>query len=144
MSTIRQIQDQLIEDFAFLEDWEDKYALLIAMGKELSPMPEGAKSEQNLIRGCQSKVWLTAQLQDGKVHFEADSDAFISKGMVALLVKIYQHQKPVDILNEKLDVIEKIGLQDHLSPNRANGLASMLKQMQQFALVFQAQNQIAG
>ncbi len=144
MASIREIQDELIDDFSFLEDWTDKYAFLIDLGKTLEPMPAESKTEENLIRGCQSKVWLTAAMKDGFVHFQADSDAFISKGMVALLVKVYNHQKPEDILHEKLDLLERIGLHEHLSPNRSNGLASMHKQLRNFALVFHSQNQIAG
>lgn len=144
MASIRDIQDQLIEDFGFMEDWEDKYAFLIELGKELKPLPDAAKTEDNLIRGCQSRVWLTASMDNGRVQFAADSDAFISKGMVAMLVKVYHNQKPEDILHEKLDLLERIGLHEHLSPNRSNGLASMLKQMRNFALVFHTQNQLAS
>ncbi len=144
MSTIPTIQDSLVQDFSFLEDWEDKYAFLIDLGKELQPLPAAVKTEENLIRGCQSKVWLTAAMENGRVQFAADSDAFISKGMVALLVKVYHNQKPEDILHEKLDLLERIGLHEHLSPNRSNGLASMLKQLRNFALVFHTQNQLAS
>jgi len=144
MATIPEIQNQLVEDFSFMEDWEDKYAFLIDLGKELPALPAELKTEDNLIRGCQSRVWLTASMENGRVQFAADSDAFISKGLVALLVKIYHNQKPEDILHEKLDLLERIGLHEHLSPNRSNGLASMLKQLRNFALVFHSQNQLAG
>ena len=127
-----------------MEDWEDKYAFLIDLGKELPALPAELKTEDNLIRGCQSRVWITAGMENGRVQFAADSDAFISKGMVALLVKVYHNQKPEDILHEKLDLLERIGLHEHLSPNRSNGLASMLKQLRNFALVFHSQNQLAG
>lgn len=144
MASIPEIQNQLVEDFSFMEDWEDKYAFLIDLGKELPALPANLKTEENLIRGCQSRVWLTAAMENGRVQFAADSDAFISKGMVALLVKVYHNQKPEDILHEKLDLLERIGLHEHLSPNRSNGLASMLKQLRNFALVFHSQNQLAG
>lgn len=144
MASIAEIQDQLAEDFSFMEDWEDKYAFLIDLGKELPAFPAELKTDDNLIRGCQSRVWITASMAAGRVQFAADSDAFISKGMVALLVKIYHNQKPEDILNEKLDLLERIGLHEHLSPNRSNGLASMLKQLRNFALVFHSQNQLAS
>jgi cysteine desulfuration protein SufE len=144
MATIPEIQNQLVEDFSFMEDWEDKYAFLIDLGKELPAFPANLKTEDNLIRGCQSRVWITAGMENGRVQFAADSDAFISKGMVALLVKVYHNQKPEDILHEKLDLLERIGLHEHLSPNRSNGLASMLKQLRNFALVFHSQNQLAG
>lgn len=143
MASIREIQDQLIEDFSFMEDWEDKYAFLIDLGKELKPLPEQVKTEENLIRGCQSRVWITSSIDNGYVQFAADSDAFISKGMVALLVKVFNNQKPEAILNETFDLLERIGLHEHLSPNRSNGLASMLKQLRNFALVFHTQNQLA-
>lgn len=144
MASIPEIQNQLVEDFSFMEDWEDKYAFLIDLGKELPALPAELKTEDNLIRGCQSRVWLTAGMENGRVQFAADSDAFISKGLVALLVKVYHNQKPEDILHEKLDLLERIGLHEHLSPNRSNGLASMLKQLRNFALVFHSQNQLAG
>jgi len=144
MASIPEIQNQLVEDFSFMEDWEDKYAFLIDLGKELPALPANLKTEENLIRGCQSRVWLTAAMENGRVQFSADSDAFISKGMVALLVKVYHNQKPEDILHEKLDLLERIGLHEHLSPNRSNGLASMLKQLRNFALVLHSQNQLAG
>ncbi len=144
MASIAEIQDQLAEDFSFMEEWEDKYAFLIDLGKELPAFPAELKSDENLIRGCQSRVWLTASMENGCVQFAADSDAFISKGLVALLVKIYHNQKPEDILNAKLDLLERIGLHEHLSPNRSNGLASMLKQLRNFALVFHSQNQLAS
>jgi cysteine desulfuration protein SufE len=138
MPDFREIQDQLIDDFSFLEEWTDKYAYLIDLGKTLEPMPEADKTDLNLIRGCQSRVWLTAEMVDGRLRFVADSDAFISKGLIALLVKVFNGQQPETLLNEKFDLLERIGLHEHLSPNRSNGLANMLKQMRTYAHAYHA------
>ncbi len=134
--TIDQIQDEIIEDFTALDDWMDRYQLLIDMGSALPPLPDEYKTEQNLIDGCQSRVWLDAQLVDGRIRFRAESDALIVKGIVALLLRVLDNQTPADILAADLRFIDAIGLRDHLSPTRSNGLLAMLKQMKLYALAF--------
>ena len=136
--TINEIQDEIIEEFNAFDDWMDKYSLIIDRGKKLSPLDEQYKTNQNLIEGCQSRVWITAQMKDGKVHFEGESDAIIVKGIVSLLFRVLNNQTPNDILNNELYFIKEIGLQEHLSPTRSNGLVSMLKQMKLFAATFAA------
>jgi cysteine desulfuration protein SufE len=137
VSKMKEIQQQLVDDFGFLEDWEDKYAYLIDLGKSLAPLDAQYKTDTYLIKGCQSKVWLHAELDGDHIRYYADSDAFISKGIVALLVKVFDGQKPEEVLHGDFFVIEGIGLANHLSPNRANGLGSMLKQMRSYAVAFQ-------
>ena len=134
--TINEIQDQIIEEFQDFEDWMDRYQLLIDMGGEQPELPAQYKTEQNLIDGCQSRVWLQADLVDGKIQFQAESDALIVKGIVALLVRVFNNQTPKDIMDANLYFIEQIGLREHLSPTRSNGLLAMLKQMKMYALVF--------
>lgn len=136
--TINKIQDEIIEEFNAFDDWMDKYSLIIDMGNNLTPLDEQYKTNQNLIEGCQSRVWITAQMKDGKVHFEGESDAIIVKGIVSLLFRVLNNQTPSDILNNELYFIKEIGLQEHLSPTRSNGLVSMLKQMKLFAATFAA------
>ena len=136
--TINEIQDEIIEEFNAFDDWMDKYSLIIDMGNNLTPLDEQYKTNQNLIEGCQSRVWITAQIKDGKVHFEGESDAIIVKGIVSLLFRVLNNQTPNDILNNELYFIKEIGLQEHLSPTRSNGLVSMLKQMKLFAATFAA------
>lgn len=136
--TINEIQDEIIEEFNVFDDWMDKYSLIIDMGNNLTPLDEQYKTNQNLIEGCQSRVWITAQMKDGKVHFEGESDAIIVKGIVSLLFRVLNNQTPSDILNNELYFINEIGLQEHLSPTRSNGLVSMLKQMKLFAATFAA------
>ena len=136
--TINEIQDEIIEEFNVFDDWMDKYSLIIDMGNNLTPLDEQYKNNQNLIEGCQSRVWITAQMKDGKVHFEGESDAIIVKGIVSLLFRGLNNQTPNDILNNELYFIKEIGLQEHLSPTRSNGLVSMLKQMKLFAATFAA------
>lgn len=136
--TINEIQDEIIEEFNVFDDWMDKYSLIIDMGNNLTPLDEQYKTNQNLIEGCQSRVWITAQMKDGKVHFEGESDAIIVKGIVSLLFRVLNNQTPNDILNNELYFIKEIGLQEHLSPTRSNGLVSMLKQMKLFAATFVA------
>lgn len=138
MMTINELQDEVIEEFSDFDDWMDKYQLLIDLGSEQKPLPEKYKTDQNLIDGCQSRVWLQADLVDGKVIFQAESDALIVKGLVALLVKVLSGHTPDEILNADLYFIEKIGLKEHLSPTRSNGLLAMLKQMKMYALAFKA------
>ncbi len=134
--TIQEIEDKIIEEFNQFDDWMDKYNLLIEMGNELPLIERKFKSAQFLISGCQSRVWLHAKYEFGRVIFTADSDAVITKGIVSLLIRVLSRQKPDDIMNAKLDFVEKIGLKDHLSPTRSNGLTSMIKQMKLYALVF--------
>ena len=138
MATINELQDQVIEEFSDFDDWMDKYQLLIDLGNEQIPLDEKYKNEQNLIDGCQSRVWLQADLIDGKIHFQAESDALIVKGIIALLVKVLSDHTPDEILNSDLYFIEKIGLKEHLSPTRSNGLLSMVKQIRMYALAFKA------
>jgi cysteine desulfuration protein SufE len=136
MATINEIQEQIIEDFSVLEDWMNKYAFLIEMGNELQPLDEKYKTKNNLIEGCQSRVWLQADLTDGKVVFQGDSDAMIVKGIVSLLIRALSGHTPDEILSADLYFINKIGLKEHLSPTRSNGLVAVLKQMKLYALAF--------
>lgn len=136
--TIEQIQQEIIEEFSSYDDWMDKYQLLIDLGSEQEPLPQQYKVESNLIDGCQSRVWLQADLTpEGTVHFQAESDALIVKGIVTLLIRVLDHQTPSDILSADLHFIEDIGLKEHLSPTRSNGLLAMFKQMKLYALAFQ-------
>ncbi len=134
--TINEIQDGIIEDFSVFEDWMDKYAYLIELGGELPAFDEAHRTDSNLIKGCQSKVWFNAEFVDGKIVFTADSDAIITKGIASLLIKVMSNQTPEDILNSDLYFIEKIGLTQHLSPTRSNGLLSMVKQIKIYALAY--------
>ena len=136
--TINERQDEIIEEFAGFDDWMDKYQLLIDLGNEQEPLDEKDKIEQNLIDGCQSRVWLQADYADGKIHFSAESDALIVKGIVALLIRVLSDATPQEILGADLYFIEEIGLKEHLSPTRSNGLLAMVKQMRMYALAFQA------
>lgn len=136
--TINEIQDEIIEEFSDFEDWMDKYQLLIDLGSDQPPLEEKNKNEQNLIDGCQSRVWLQADMIDGKLHFQAESDALIVKGIVALLIRVLGDHTPQEILDTDLYFIEKIGLSEHLSPTRSNGLLAMIKQMKMYALAFKA------
>ena len=138
--TIEEIQNEIIDEFSFFENWEERYEYLIELGKSLKALPEEKKSDDKIIKGCQSTVWLDAKMEDDTIVFEADSDAILPKGLAALLVRMYNHQKPVDILNSETNFIEKIGLQEFLSPTRANGLLAMIKQFKFYAIAFQAKN----
>ena len=138
MKTIKELQDEVIEEFSDFDDWMDKYQLLIDLGNEQEPLAPEYKNDQNLIDGCQSRVWLQADLVDGKVEFQAESDALIVKGIIALLIKVVSGHTPDEILENDLYFIEAIGLKDHLSPNRSNGLLAMVKQMRMYALAFKA------
>lgn len=138
MKTINELQDEVIEEFSDFDDWMDKYQLLIDLGNEQEPLDEKYKTEQNLIVGCQSRVWLQADMEDGNVVFQAESDALIVKGIIALLIKVVSGHTPDEILNSDLYFIEKIGLKEHLSPTRSNGLLAMVKQMRMYALAFKA------
>ncbi|MBO7168145.1 MAG: SufE family protein [Bacteroidaceae bacterium] len=134
--TINEIQDEIIAEFSDFDDWMDRYQMLIDMGSEQEALEEKYKTEQNLIDGCQSRVWLQADLIDGMVHFRAESDALIVKGIVALLVRVLSGHTPQEILDADLYFIDRIGLHEHLSPTRSNGLSAMLKQMKVYALAF--------
>ena len=134
--TINEIQDGIIEEFSGLDDWMDKYQLLIDLGNELTPLDERYKTEQNLIDGCQSRVWLQADLVNGLIHFTAESDALIVKGIVSLLIRVLSDHTPQEILDADLYFIEEIGLKEHLSPTRSNGLVAMVKQIRTYALAF--------
>lgn len=136
MKTINEIQDEIISEFSEVDDWMDRYQMLIDMGEELAPLDPKYKTEQNLIDGCQSRVWLQADMVDGRVVFQAESDALIVKGMVALLLRVLSGQKPYDIAHTDLYFIDKIGLSDHLSPTRSNGLLAMVKQMRSYGIAF--------
>ena len=136
---INQIQDEIIEEFSSFDDWMDRYSLLIEYGNGLAPLAESAKTDQNLIDGCQSKVWFTAEIQDGKVVYQGDSDAILVKGIVALLIRVLSGHSPKEIVESDLYFIDEISLREHLSPTRSNGLNAMLKQMRLFALAYQAQ-----
>lgn len=138
MTEINQIQDEIIDEFADMDDWMDRYAYIIEMGNALETLDEELKTPDNLIEGCQSRLWLDAQYSDGVVTYRADSDAIIVKGIVAMLIRVLSGQKPQDIVDANLYFIERIGLRDHLSPTRSNGLVSMLKQMRAYAMAFAA------
>ena len=136
--TINEIQDDIIEEFAGFDDWMDKYQLLIDLGNDQEPLDEKYKVESNLIDGCQSRVWLQADYTEGNITFTAESDALIVKGIVALLIRVLSGHTPDEILNANLYFIEQIGLKEHLSPTRSNGLLAMVKQMRMYALAFKA------
>ena len=138
--TISEKGQSLVEDFSFMEDWTEKYQYLIDLSKNLAPMDTKFKVEDNLIKGCQSKVWLKASFENELINFQADSDAIISKGIVAILLSVLNDRKPNEILNADLRFIDQIGLKEHLSPNRANGLSSMLKQIKFYALAYSKLN----
>lgn len=139
--TINELQNSVIEEFADFDDWMDKYALLIDLGNSLPPLEEKYKTESNLIEGCQSRVWLQADYVDGKILFKGESDAVIVKGIVSLLISILSDHTPQEILDADLYFIEKIGLKEHLSPTRSNGLVAMIKQMRMYALAFRTKEQ---
>ncbi|GAB3172424.1 SufE family protein [Telluribacter humicola] len=139
-NTINEIQDELIEDFELFDDWESKYEYIIDLGKQFPPLEEQYKTEENIIKGCQSKVWLHAFMDDNKLLFEADSDAIIVRGLVSMLVKVLSGHTPEEIAKSDLYFMERIGLHQHLAQTRSNGLASMLKQMKAYAIAYQAVN----
>lgn len=134
--TINELQDEIIEEFCELDDWMDRYQLLIDLGEEQEPLPAADKVEQNLIDGCQSRVWLACDEHDGVLDFRAESDALIVKGIVTLLIRVVTHHTPQEILDADLYFIQRIGLTEHLSPTRSNGLLAMIKQIRMYALVF--------
>ena len=143
METINEVQDEIIEEFSGFDDWMDKYQLLIDMGSGQEPLPEEYKTEQNLIDGCQSRVWLQADYREGRVVFRAESDALIVNGIVDLLVRVLSGHTPQEILDADLYFIDRIGLKEHLSPTRSNGLVAMLKQMKMYALAFKTKEETA-
>lgn len=138
MKTINELQDEVIGEFSELDDWMDRYQLLIDLGNDQAPLDEQYKTEQNLIEGCQSRVWLQADYAEGLVHFQAESDALIVKGIISLLIQVVSGHTPDEILESDLYFIERIGLKEHLSPTRSNGLLAMVKQMRMYALAFKA------
>ncbi|MFO7879592.1 MAG: SufE family protein [Bacteroidota bacterium] len=137
--SIEKKQKEIIEEFEIFDDWMDKYAYLVDLGNELESMNKKDKSEENLISGCQSNVWITAEMKDGRMHFKADSDAIITKGIASLLIRVFEGETPEDVLNSDLYFIDEIGLHQHLSPTRSNGLVAMVKRIKAYALAFNEQ-----
>jgi cysteine desulfuration protein SufE len=138
--TIQEIQDEIVDEFSMFEDWLQRYEYIIDLGKSLPLIDEQFKTEDNIIKGCQSKVWVHAEQQGEKVVFTSDSDAILTKGIIAILIRAFSNQKAADILEANTDFIDKIGLKEHLSPTRANGLVSMVKKIKMYALAFNAKN----
>lgn len=138
--TIEEIEKEIIEEFSAFEDWMDKYSYLIELGNDCPEIDPKDKTENNLIKGCQSRVWISARMKDGLMDITADSDAVITKGIISLLLRVFNHQKPEDVYKANLDFIDAIGLKSHLSPTRSNGLLSMIKQIKLYALAFSTQN----
>jgi len=136
--TINELQDNIIEEFSMFDDWMDKYALLIELGNSLVPLEEKHKSPQNIIEGCQSRVWLNAELTNGIITYQGESDAVLVKGIVSLLIQVLSGHTPEEVINTELYFIDKIGLREHLSPTRSNGLLAMVKQIKMFALAFKS------
>jgi cysteine desulfuration protein SufE len=139
--SIKEIQDELVEEFSIFEDWIERYEYMIELGKSLPLIAEEYKTEENTIKGCQSKVWLHAERKNNLLAFTADSDAIITKGIVAILIRVFTNQSATDILEASTDFIDEIGLKEHLSPTRANGLASMVKQIKLYAIAYQTQTE---
>jgi cysteine desulfuration protein SufE len=137
--TITEIQDEIIEEFAMFDDWQERYQYMIDLGKTLPLINPEYKTEDNIITGCQSKVWVNASMNDDKILFTADSDAIITKGIIAILIRVFSNQHPKDIIEGNTEFIDAIGLKEHLSPTRANGLVSMIKQIKMYALAYQTQ-----
>ena len=137
--TIKEIQEEIIDEFSMFDDWMDRYEYMIDLGKSMPLIDEQYKKDENLIKGCQSKVWLHAELANDKVIYTADSDAIITKGIVSILIRTFTNQSPTAILNANTDFVDEIGLKEHLSPTRANGLVSMIKEIKMYAIAFQTQ-----
>ena len=135
--TIKEIQEEIVDEFAMFDDWMERYEYIIDLGKNLPLIDEAYKTEDNIIKGCQSKVWVHAEKQDDKIIFTADSDAILTKGIIAILIRVFSNQKAEDILNADMSFIDEIGLKEHLSPTRANGLVSMIKKIKMYALALQ-------
>ncbi|MFO7789357.1 MAG: SufE family protein [Bacteroidales bacterium] len=138
--SIEKKQKEIIEEFSVFDDWMDKYAYIVDLGNEQESMGNEEKTDQNLITGCQSNVWITAEMSDGKMHFKADSDAIITKGIASLLTRVFEGETPEAVLNSELYFIDEIGLHQHLSPTRSNGLLSMIKRIKSYALAFKEKN----
>jgi cysteine desulfuration protein SufE len=138
--TIKDIQDEIVEEFSMFDDWMQRYEYIIDLGKALPLIAEEFKTEDNIIKGCQSKVWVHGEKKDDKIVFTADSDAILTKGIIAILIRSFSYQKAADILDANTDFIDEIGLKEHLSPTRANGLVSMIKQIKMYALAFNSNN----
>jgi len=138
--TIKEIQEEIIEDFEMFDNWTDRYEYIIELGKTLPLIKEEDRKDDLLIKGCQARVWLKADYKDGKIILTSDSDAIITKGIIAILIRVFSNQTPEDIINSDMDFIDTIGLKEHLSPTRANGLVSMIKQIQMYALAYQVQH----
>ena len=136
--TIKEIQEEIVDEFSMFEDWMQRYEYIIELGKNLPLIKEESKTDDNLIKGCQSKVWLQGEQKEDKIVFTADSDAILTKGIIAILIRAFSNQKAIDILNADTDFIDEIGLKEHLSPTRANGLVSMIKNIKMYALAFDA------
>ncbi len=136
---IREIQEEIIDEFSMFDDWEERFQYVIDLGKTLPLIAAEFKTDENTIKGCQSKVWLHSELQNGKIVFTADSDAIITKGIIAILIRVFSNQSPEDILSANTDFVDEIGLKEQLSPTRANGLVSMIKQIKMYALAYSAQ-----
>lgn len=136
--TIKEIQEEIVDEFSMFDDWMQRYEYMIDLGKNLPLIDEAYKTDDNTIKGCQSKVWLHAEKNEDKIVFTADSDAILTKGIIAILIRTFSNQKPEDVLNADMSFIDEIGLKEHLSPTRANGLVSMIKQIKMYALAFQA------
>ncbi len=137
---IKDIQEEIVDEFAMFDDWMQRYEYIIDLGKNLPLIKEESKTENNLIKGCQSKVWLQGEQQHDTVVFTADSDAILTKGIIAILIRVFSNQSPADIIAANMDFIDEIGLKEHLSPTRANGLVSMIKNIKMYALAFDAKN----
>ena len=137
--SIQEIQEEVIEEFGIFEDWMQRYEHMIDLGKSLPLIADEFKTEDNIIKGCQSKVWVHGELKNDQLEFTADSDAIITKGIIAILIRVFSNQHPKDILDAETDFIDQIGLKEHLSPTRANGLVSMIKQIKMYAIAFQTQ-----
>ena len=137
--TIEAIQNEIVEEFSMFDDWEDRYQYMIDLGKTLPLIDDKYKTDDNIIKGCQSKVWVHAEMQDDNLVFTADSDAILTKGIIAILLRVFSNQHPKDIIDANTGFIDEIGLKEHLSPTRANGLVSMIKQIKMYAIAYQTQ-----
>lgn len=137
--TIKEIQDEIVDEFSMFDDWMQRYEYMIELGKSLPLIEEKYKTDDNIIKGCQSKVWLHAELKDNKLVFSADSDAIITKGIIAILIRAFSNHTPAEIIDADTQFIDEIGLKEHLSPTRANGLVSMIKQLKMYAIAYQTQ-----
>src|SRR3954469_9141114 len=140
--TIAAIEEEIVEEFSLFDSWDDKYEYIIDLGKKLEPLEPAYKKDENKVRGCQSSVWLVADYRDGKIFYKADSDAVIVKGLISMLIRVLSGQSPDDIVNTKLDFINKIGMINHLAQTRSNGLLSMVKQMKSYALAYKLTNAV--